>query len=407
MSAPPYPKLLVATEFPPNGSGGGPAVVRQLLRGWPAERLCWWSCAPDLDARFGQTVATHRVAAIPPKLYTNRRYAHLKAALLHRLWTPWAARHFQRTLATLQPDVVWAIPHAWSILPLARVLPHAGTGFHVSIHDYADAHGMAARIGAEPVADMVRGAKHLYASACTRDAISHAMAADLLTATGKPACQVARAGVEESDLVATETAPAGSAAAVRVAYAGSIIVAREFELFARALAAARIHLKRPVEFHLFGAHRFATQPWFQEGWMIERGNLPEGELTEALRACDWGFSPMALTATDPRYNQFSFPTKFIGYLAAGLPVITLAHPTTSVMEVASRYDVGLATSADSLESLTAVLVRALSEPMPRMRHRGEIIRCARAEFDAGKMRAVLHAGFADCAARTRRKAGRA
>ncbi len=50
---------------------------------------------------------------------------------------------------------------------------------------------------------------------------------------------------------------------------------------------------------------------------------------------------MALDDDDPRYNRFSFPTKFINYLAAGLPVITLGHPESSVVRMASEYQVGL------------------------------------------------------------------
>ena len=42
-----FPRLLVATEFPPNAAGGGAAIVRQMLREWPAEKLFWWSCFPD------------------------------------------------------------------------------------------------------------------------------------------------------------------------------------------------------------------------------------------------------------------------------------------------------------------------------------------------------------------------
>ena len=48
--------------------------------------------------------------------------------------------------------------------------------------------------------------------------------------------------------------------------------------------------------------------------MREHGNFPEPELLTSLRACTWGFAPMALSDDDPRYDRFSFPTKFISYL---------------------------------------------------------------------------------------------
>ena len=83
-----FPKLLVATEFAPNSPGGGPAVVRQMLKDWPVERLFWWSCFPDQGRHFGREVAAHRVARIPPKLYPHRRWCEQKSWLLENVWSP-------------------------------------------------------------------------------------------------------------------------------------------------------------------------------------------------------------------------------------------------------------------------------------------------------------------------------
>ena len=179
-----YPKLLVATEFSPNGSGGGPAVVRQMLKDWPAENLFWWSCFPDQDRLFGREVARHRVARIPPKLLPSRNWCRQKSWLLGKWWVPWATRHFRKTLATLRPDAVWVIPHGWSIPPVAAVLPEANVGFHVSLHDYMDARGMVLRLGTERSRNLAAGADQLYARANSRDAIGQPMVDDLRGRTG-------------------------------------------------------------------------------------------------------------------------------------------------------------------------------------------------------------------------------
>ena len=123
-----FPRLLVATEFPPNASGGGPAVVRQMLKGWPVEKLLWWSCLPETDQRFSQKTAAYAVARIPQKLYPHRRARLQKSWLLEHFWTPWAAGHFHKTLMAFKPDVIWVIPHGWSIPPLARGLPDPRPG---------------------------------------------------------------------------------------------------------------------------------------------------------------------------------------------------------------------------------------------------------------------------------------
>lgn len=386
-------KLLVATEFPPNASGGGPAIVRQMLRHWPAENLFWWSCLPETDARFGQRVREHRCAAIPAKLYPQRKFAALKSALLEHVWSPGAANHLRRTLRELRPDAVWVIPHNWSIPPLHAAITGTPQPGHVSLHDYVDVHDNPRRFGAARCARLARQADELYAGATTADAISREMAADLEQRTGKAAAAIIRFGVEAADLDAL-AAPAAPPPPneIRIAYAGSILVEKEFALFVAALRQLKEVNRRPIRLRLFGANAFATAPWFDAAWMTVSGNLPEAALRAELRQCHWGFSPMALADADPRYNRFSFPTKFIAYLAAGLPVITLGHPESSVMKMAAQYAVG--PRLDAAGSLAERLQAALAEREPWEVYGKEIIRCAQTEFDAARMREKLFRCFA-------------
>ncbi len=395
-------RLLVVTEFPPNASGGGPAVVRQLLKNWPEDKLFWWSCFPDKDARFDQKVAGHRHASVPSKLYPRVRWTALKSQLLEQLWAPWASRHLKRTIAEFHPDVLWIIPHDWSIAPIHGVIRESRLRYHVSMHDYVDVHDNPARFGKQRCSQMARKADEIYTGALTTDAICREMAEDLEKRTGKSASAIIRYGVEPTALseIATQTSKAPQSE-IRIAYAGSILVEKEFGLFVEALRRIRSINDKPIRLHLFGANPVTVKPWFDAEWMRFEGNLPELELREKLRACHWGFSPMALTDADPRYNRFSFPTKFIAYLAAGLPVITLGHPESSVMKMASRHEVGISTSADDVGTLATQLKVALGAVDAREHFRREILRCATQEFGAKRMRQSLHACFEKCAGRDR------
>ena len=390
-------KLLVATEFPPNASGGGPAVVRQMLKDWPRNELFWWSCLPEQDSRFGQHVNTTFCAAIPPRLMPHRRFTRVKSTLLDRCWAPFAAAHLARTIRRVQPDVVWVIPHNWSILPLATVLSTADVGFHVTMQDYVDVHGQVEKFGRSRCRRMSDLADRLYATATTRDATSHPIIEDLRSRTGSDAAQMLHAGLEEEHFAFLESKSPNHASEIRIAYAGTILASKEFALFVEALSRMRPVLSAPVSIDLFGAHSYANEPWFNPAWMREHGNLPEPQLLKSLRNCTWGFAPMALTDTDPRYNRFSFPTKFISYLTAGLPVITLGHPESSVMKMAEKYRVGVATSAADADAIVQVLRDPLNDPTLSSRYGPEIRRCARAEFDAGRMRKVLYECLSRCA----------
>ena len=135
----------------------------------------------------------------------------------------------------------------------------------------------------------------------------------------------------------------------------------------------------------YSVHRYGTRRWFDGSWMSDKGNLPHPQLLAALRGCSWGLVTMALSDEDPRYNRYSFPTKLIAYLAAGLPVVTLGHPESSVMRLSP----------------------VLADPRPRGTYRAEMIRCAEIEFDAGRMRTALRAalcGRSSCVSAEKRDA---
>jgi hypothetical protein len=372
-----------------------------MLRDWPAEQLFWWSCLPERDQTFGRRVAGQAVAHIPCKLYPNRRWCGPKSWVLEQLWTPWATRHFRRTLGQWQPDVVWVIPHGWSIPPLAGVLPGAGTGFHVTMQDYMNINSYTALYGAARSRRLAAMADGLYMRAQTRDATSHPMVADLFTRTGARAAQMLHAGIEQEDLAWLQAPSDGRPDRIRIAHAGSIQLEGVFALFVAALRQVRPRLPQPVTLEFFGNHSYRSRPWFEAAWMNERGNLAAAELTAELRKCTWGFAPMALTDADPRYNRLSFPTKFISCLAAGLPVITLGHPESSVVKMARAYEVGVCLTSADINELTDHLAAALADPAPKARYQAQILRCARTEFDADRMRATLYAGFQTCAAVTR------
>jgi hypothetical protein len=393
-------KLLVATEFPPNASGGGPAIVRQMLRDWPADDLFWWSCLPDRDQRFGQKIAHHFCATIPRKLMPHRRLTRAKSALLDWFWRPFASTHLKKAIRQVQPDVIWAIPHNWSIPPLTRVLPTSGVGFHVTMQDYVDIHGHQGKFGSARCSRMAEEADRLYATATTRDATSHPMIEDLQRRTGAKAMQMLHAGLEPEDfdfLAHKSSRVTSSSTAIKIAYAGTILVEEVFELFVSAIEEIRKSFPRRVELHLFGAHSYAQQRWFNSEWMVENGDLPEPELLKKMHECDWGFAPMALDDDDPRYNRFSFPTKFISYLAAGLPIITLGHSESSLVKIARQYEVGLCTTAATIDELASQLMKTLSLKEPFEHYKAEIARCATNEFDAERMRRTLFDCFEKCA----------
>jgi hypothetical protein len=396
-----YPKLLIATEYAPNSPGGGFVIVRQMLRGWPLERIDWWSCRPAPAGDVKQTVSRLATASLPPKLYPNRRFGRIRGALMERFWAPYASSHLRRTIREFQPDVIWGIPQGYAIPPLADVLLGGQVPFHVTMHDYPDLENTVKRIGAAQARSLAKRADALYAGATSRDAISTPMLNELRRTTGADGF-LCRLGVEVEDLAYVEQKRPRPAGEIRIGFAGSVTSERTFELFVRALAGIRERLPSRVTLEFFGSNCYEDRRWFDTSWMKSHGHMSEADCLAALRQFSWGLLALASTDDDPRYHRFSFPAKVSSYLAAGLPIIALIHPESSVMDVASKYEIGICSTASSLEELQAKLLPALSAGDPWARYADGIRQCIRSEFNAAKMREDLHRCFVNSAARKSR-----
>jgi hypothetical protein len=395
-----FPRLLVATEFAPNASGGGPAVVRQMLRDWPEDRLFWWSVFPERDRRFGQKVREHFCANPPARLVPRQRLSRLKSFFLEHFCTIPVAAHLRSTLDALRPDAVWVIPHEWAIPSLVKVLPGSGIGYHVTVQDYPDGEVQRRRFGKNCCRRLLMGLHRLYREATSRDATSHPMIADLQAATGQSALQMLHAGLEHADFQSLAIPCTSGNNSVRVAHAGTIVIEEAFGLFVKAANRVRAHLSKPLELHLFGAHSYRDRSWFDTSWMSEHGNLSETDLREHLKTCDLGLSLMALDDDNPRYNRFSFPTKFITYLSAGLPSFTLGHAQSSVVLMARQYPVGVVCSTASVDGIAESLSTALRDEQSAVTYRKGITDCASMEFNATKMRENLFQAWLACARST-------
>jgi hypothetical protein len=238
----------------------------------------------------------------------------------------------------------------------------------------------------------------LFAKSSTRDAISQPMLADLCQQTGCSGT-LSRMGLGQSDFDYLAAKRSVRADRIRICFAGTIQVENTFELFVQALATARKELTVPLALEFFGADAYQARHWFDPSWMVARGNLPESDFRRELRDCTWGFAPMSVSDDDPRYNRFSLPIKIVSYLAAGLPVLTLGHPGSTIVQLASNYRFGVCSTGQQPDHLAKELLRALAIPDPWDRFGPEIVRCARAEFDAPRMREVLYQCFSKCAGR--------
>jgi len=361
-----------------------------MLKDWPPEKTYWWSCSPDGHAFFGQKVESHHTATIPSRLYPHRRGRTLKSFVLQHVWRPWASCQLRNTLDKLQPDVVWVIPHGWSIAVLGDVfLGNAKPRLHVSVHDYVNSRNYAVRYGARLAEALAKTADQLYAHAFSRDAISKPMLTDLVSRTGRDGV-LRHAGVEEREFENFSAATSRNPDVIRIAYAGTVVVEKTFSMIVEALNTVRARTQLRVTLEFFSNENYTSRSWFDRSWMHTHRPLPHDQLTSALREFSWGLAPMSFFDDDPLYNRFSLPTKFVSYLAAALPIIIIGHPDSSLVQIGKLYRVGACLTVPNYEHLVSELASTLMTKEPHSEFRTEIERCARTEFDAAHMRDTLH-----------------
>ncbi len=387
-------KLLLTAVFPPGAPGGDWVLIKHLLRHFNWNRLCWWSMFGKIS---DHTTLGNRAVSFdaPGRLMPMRRLRTLKGLIFEALIVPLAARHLRRFIQREKPDVLWLISFGWSIPVLYRVVPRLGIPWHISIHDMPDHAGMAGVLGAKRAARFVRMQEVLYQKAASRNVVCEGLGVEMERTTGVAADFALRCSVEPEAMAALAARPLPSAlpAVIRIAYAGTIIAEEAFALFVAALQAIREQLPRPVEIHLFSAHSYKDRSWFDPSLIVDHGLLSHADLQKPYGECTWGLAIMQMHDNDPRYNRMSFPCKFTQTLAAGLPLICLGHPESSLMHMARQYRLGLVFDREDVPQLAEMLLRGLPDLSRFSEYRREILRCTESEFSAERFRDNLFRAF--------------
>jgi hypothetical protein len=366
--------------------------MRQLFLGYPTEKIHWWHCRqtplyeqPDLRA------ASLHGFCMPEKLVPHVRWTGLKSSILEHLWAPLAARHLERTIATVKPDLIWLLLFGWTIPVVERTRWPAGARVHASLCDFPDHNGMKRVLGEARCQRFVDTAIRFVGQAESCSGGGHGMVAEMHLRTGRKDGLVVHSGFEPHHLEALGNAPPDQEqdGIIRLAYVGTIISESDFLELLTALKKIRRLVPQKVVLEFFGGRNYRGRAWFDPDWMTEHGLFTDEGLVAALRRCVWGIVVMDPAGEDLQYSRFSFPNKVGTCLSAGVPVLGFGHPTSSLAHIMREHRLGRFTSATARGELEIFLLECLRLPSPRAAFRDDILRCARTEFNAAEMRARL------------------
>jgi hypothetical protein len=387
-------KLLVATDFNPSSPGGGPSVIRQMLRGFreAGNSILWWSCRAHESSGEDFSVDALMQCPIPKVLIPLRRMPKIKSVLVRRLWTPFATRSLQHALNKWKPDCIWAIPHNWSILPMHEALLSKGSvkiRLHTTIQDYPDIHGNIARWGLRIAKELSDKQASLYEESNTSDATSLPMLEYLEQKTKKRGVQMLHEGLEVNDfnrIKKKKDQP--SKDKIKLAFVGTILASHEFAILIKALKMAGAS-KTNMSLEIWSAHSYKKAPWFDSDWMIEHKNQARSVVVEKLAACDWGCLTMPFNAEQDHYTMYSFPTKFITYLAAGIPTIILGPKQSAVTKMADQYNLGLRFYSLDEKEIARDLFVKMDKHKKEQDYSNKVLMCSQKYFSAYQMRKTL------------------
>lgn len=388
-----FPKILFVNDYRPESEVLAD-LIRQLLQGYPAEKISWWHCRqtphyakPDLQA------GSVHYFPLATRLVPNQRLTAPKSYFLERIWAPLAGIHLRRTIAQVKPDVVWIFCNAncWSGVA-ATMAGLRNIRLHVSLWDYHDINSGIHALGPTRARRFMAKVFQLIKKADTYDTLCPSSLEEIHEQAGRTDGLMVHSGFEPGQLQALENSPAGDSNddnTLRLAYVGTIISESGFLEILAALEKIRAGQPRKVVLEFFGRRNYRSRSWFNPDWMIEHGLFTDHGLVEALRRCSWGIVVMDPAGEDLQYSRFSFPNKIGTYLSAGVPVLGYGHPQSCLGRLMRQHNLGRFTSATNRNHLEHFLDESLRLPSPRETYRADILQCARTEFNAAEMRAQL------------------
>jgi len=381
-----FPKLLVIAGFPPGAPGGGSAVTQQVLAEWPRDALSWWCPYPQQHKLQNGRLSW---PSAPSQLFPKRRLRHIKTKIAEYLWAPLAAAHLRRTIAHKAPDFVWCIPHEWSIPVASAVLSRSKLPYAIYIQDYPTTDQLCKIIGPKTAFRWMQKVEALVSEARFVDTTSYPMGEDIARRTGCRSTQMLHEGLEFADFarLSQPLVPQHNQS-LTLAFAGTIVAQDAFAKFVHALDQVRKTFEKPILLQFFSSHNYADRPWFNPTWMSEHGYHNRGSLIEALRYCHAGLVVMETEEANRNYNRFSFPTKFITYIAAGIEPLVVGHSSSAVSTLARQGAIGIQLNDTCL--LEEALRSLMKDKLNSEQKRRQIITFARLHFDAAQKRRQFH-----------------
>lgn len=384
------PRVLLLTGYPPEGGGGGGVILRNLLDGFPADRLIWLATQADVSAKWVWRPDIRRRSV-------TRRIPGRRFGFIQMLWE--GGLHAWEGMDALSlakdinrewwPQALWVVLDYQNLWAAYEIVTTLKVPWHVSVHD--DPETARRLVGSRLPSGWQRKFDYLYANAVSRDCVSRGMVQMYRDRYNVEAFQLCRtinpAKLEEArrcPILHRETIEIimGGWGDCPVPWPGNLITA---------LTLVSRQAGRKVCLNAFDP---ALKPF--EGDMVKvHPRMPEVEFDKLLGQMDLGYAPDPLTENAQRFAQTSLSTKLVTCIGATLPCLYHGPSQSSAAEMFSRFNAGEIVDSQNPEDIATGFMKLIDSSD---KYRDNAVKLAKSDFNPYEQTALLYRRFQHTAA---------
>jgi glycosyltransferase involved in cell wall biosynthesis len=384
------PRMLIVWSWLPCNSTGAGILMRRLFADYPPDRL--WALTSTQSTRntapFDPAPPAERQVPVP-EIQIRRKWLDKLALLLNRLLLPWTVWHGVRLARKEKIEAILTVP--WDHFTIAAYLIHKFTGLPLYMYVMDDPVGARKFGGLQPI---------LYAMLMPRIA----RACKRVWGVSKGMCEYFERtyGVKCLPLLPLLDLKAFQRKirkahrtdnSFHIVFTGSIYSA-QVDAVNRLV---RVVDRQPtcndgsqagMQLTLYtSSPASALETMGLVGNNVHRDEVRQEDVACVMAEADVAFLPLSFEPKMRHVVETSLPSKIAEYLAAGLPILAHAPPSSTVARYCRKYECGLVVDAPDEGLLQGALLRLKSDAALRHELSAKALEAAKQNHDASRIAA--------------------
>jgi glycosyltransferase involved in cell wall biosynthesis len=385
------PRILIVWSWIPCFHLGAGILMRRLFAGYPPDRL--WALTSTQSTRntapFDPAPPPERQVSVP-EIQIRRRWLNKLALLLNRLLLPWTVWRGVRLARKEKIEAIFTVP--WDHFTVAAYLIHRITGLPVYMYVMDDHIGTPKALRVQHLMysffmpRIVRECKRIWG-------VSDSMC-DYFERTYGVKCFPLLPLLDLENFRSKRTRKTWSAdGALHIVFTGAIYtmqvdaVRRLVRLVGRE-SAQNGNPNVSMQLTLYSSTPSQSVKGMGLcGKNVRLDQVGHDDVATVLAEADVGFLPLSFEPEMRHVVETSLPSKIAEYLAAGLPILAHAPPSSTVARYCRKYKCGLVVDAPDEGLLQDALLRLKSDVALRQELSAKALEAARQNHDAHRIAA--------------------